>query len=440
MYKQLGMNVENEKKIIEKAEKFLITNIVAKIEPVVVSEAKGATIKDVAGKEYIDCFSGISVVNAGHCHPEVVNAAIEQAKKLVHVCSYVYYVPVTIKLAEKLAEITPPKLEKTFFGNSGAEAVECAIKLARKFTKKYELIALMCSFHGRTLGTLSVTGQAGRRKYDMGPYLSGVSFAPPPYCYRCPFEKSYPDCDLLCARSIRNVIDYCTSKGVAAFIAEPVMGEGGIIPPPSEYFKLVKEILDENGILFIDDEVQTGFGRTGKLFGIQHYGVEPDIMTLAKGIADGFPLGACIARKDIGDSFEPGDHLSTFGGNPVSAAAALANINVILNERLSEQAEEKGAYIMKRLNEMKDELPLIGDVRGKGLMIGIELVKDKVKKIPAVDETRKIRDLCREKGLLIGSGGVKGCVLRIQPPLVITKEQIDGALNILETAIKEAGS
>lgn len=440
MYKQLGMNVENEKKIIEKAEKFLITNIVAKIEPVVVSEAKGATIKDVAGKEYIDCFSGISVVNAGHCHPEVVNAAIEQAKKLVHVCSYVYYVPVTIKLAEKLAEITPPKLEKTFFGNSGAEAVECAIKLARKFTKKYELIALMCSFHGRTLGTLSVTGQAGRRKYDMGPYLSGVSFAPPPYCYRCPFEKSYPDCDLLCARSIRNVIDYCTSKGVAAFIAEPVMGEGGIIPPPSEYFKLVKEILDENGILFIDDEVQTGFGRTGKLFGIQHYGVEPDIMTLAKGIADGFPLGACIARKDIGDSFEPGDHLSTFGGNPVSAAAALANINVILNERLSEQAEEKGAYIMKRLNEMKDELPLIGDVRGKGLMIGIELVKDNVKKIPAVDETRKIRDLCREKGLLIGSGGVKGCVLRIQPPLVITKEQIDGALNILETAIKEAGS
>ncbi len=434
------MKVENEKEIVEKAEKFLITTMVAKIEPIVVSEARGATIKDVAGKEYIDCFSGISVVNAGHCHPEVVNAAIEQAKKLVHVCSYVYYVPATIELAEKLAEITPPKLQKTFFGNSGAEAVECAIKLARKFTKKYELIALMCSFHGRTLGTLSVTGQAGRRKYDMGPYLSGVSFAPPPYCYRCPFEKSYPDCDLLCARSIRNVIDYCTSKGVAAFIAEPVMGEGGIIPPPLEYFKLVKEILDENGILFIDDEVQTGFGRTGKLFGIQHYGVEPDLMTLAKGIADGFPLGACIARKDIGDSFEPGDHLSTFGGNPVSAAAALANINVILREKLSEQAEEKGAYIMKRLNEMKDELPIIGDVRGKGLMIGIELVKDKVKKIPAVDETRKIRDLCREKGLLIGSGGVKGCVVRIQPPLVITKEQIDSALNILETSIKKVGS
>ncbi|MGB9676006.1 MAG: aspartate aminotransferase family protein [Candidatus Bathyarchaeales archaeon] len=432
--------MEKPEKIIEKANKYMITSMVAKIEPVVIAEAKGAIIKDITGKEYIDCFSGISVVNAGHCHPEVVNAAIDQAKRLVHACGYVYYIPVTVKLAEKLAEITPPKLQKTFFGNSGAEAVECAIKLARKFTKKYELIALMCSFHGRTLGTLSVTGQASRRKYDMGPYLSGVAFAPPPYCYRCPFEKDYPNCDLLCARSIRSTIDYCTSKGVAAFIAEPIMGEGGIIPPPSEYFKLVKEILNENGILFIADEVQTGFGRTGKLFGIQHYNVEPDIMTLAKGIADGFPLGACIVREEIGNAFEPGDHLSTFGGNPVSAAAALANIDVILKEKLSEKAAEKGAYIMKRLNEMKDEYPIIGDVRGKGLMIGVELVKDQAKKTPAADETRRIRDLCREKGLLIGSGGVKGCVIRIQPPLVITKEQIDNALNILDAAIKEASS
>lgn len=432
--------MESREEIIAKAEKYLMTNIVAKIEPVVVSEAKGAIIKDVTGKEYIDCFAGISVVNAGHCHPDIINAAIQQAKRFVHVCGYVYYIPVTVKLAEKLAEITSPKLQKTFFGNSGAEAVECAIKLARKFTKKYELIALMCSFHGRTLGTLSITGQAGRRKYDMGPYLSGVAFAPPPYCYRCPFEKEYPDCDLLCARSVRNIIDYCTGKGVAAFIAEPLMGEGGIIPPPPEYFKLVKEILKENGILFIADEVQTGFGRTGKLFGIQHYDVEPDIMTLAKGIADGFPLGACIAREDIGNAFEPGDHLSTFGGNPVSAAAALANIDVILKEKLSEQAEEKGAYIMKRLNEMRDKFTIIGDVRGKGLMIGVELVKDQTKKTPAPDETRKIRDICREKGLLIGSGGVKGCVLRIQPPLVITKEQIDSALNILELAIREVSS
>jgi 4-aminobutyrate aminotransferase-like enzyme len=349
----------------------------------------------------------------------------------------VYYIPATVELAEKLAEITPPPLQKSFFGNSGAEAIECALKLARKFTKKYEFIALMGSFHGRTIGTLSVTGQSERRKYDMGPYLSGASFTFPPYCYRCLFNKSYPDCDLLCARTIRDVIEYCTSKGVAAFIAEPVMGEGGIIPPPPEYFKIIKETLDEYGILFIADEVQSGFGRTGKLFAIEHYGVEPDIMTLAKGIADGFPISACIARADIGDAFEPGDHLSTFGGNPVSAAAALANINVMLRDKLPEQAAEKGEYLIKRLNEMKEKYPIIGDVRGKGLMIGVELVKDRAKKTPAVDETRKIRDICREKGLLIGSGGVKGCTLRIQPPLIIEKEQIDKALSILEATIKE---
>lgn len=415
----------------------MITSMVSGIEPLVISEANGAVIKDVAGKEYIDCFAGISVVNAGHCQPEVVEAAISQAKKLVHACTYVYYIPQVVELAEKLAEIAPAPLQKTFFGNSGAEAVECAMKLARKYTKRYELIALMCSFHGRTLGTLSVTGQSGRRKFDMGPYLPGVAFAYPPYCYRCPFEKEYPRCDLLCARTILDTIEYSTSKGIAAFIAEPVMGEGGIIPPPPEYFKTVKEILDEYGILFVADEVQSGFGRTGKLFAIEHYGVAPDIMTLAKGIADGFPLSACIARQDIGDSFEPGDHLSTFGGNPVSAAAALANINFMLREKLPEQAAEKGNYIMKRLNEMKENHDIIGDVRGKGLMIGVELVKDRRKKTPAKDETRKLVELARERGLLIGSGGVKGCVLRLQPPLVIEKEQIDKALDILETIMNE---
>jgi 4-aminobutyrate aminotransferase len=429
--------MEKTEEVIEKASKYLITSMVTKIQPVVIVEAKGAIIKDITGKEYVDCFAGISVVNAGHCQPEIENAAIAQAKKLVHACSYVYYIPKTIELAERLAEVTPQPLQKTFFGNSGAEAVECAIKLARKFTKKYELIALMCSFHGRTLGTLSLTGQSSRRKYDMGPYVPGTSFAYPPYCYRCFFEKEYPNCDLLCGRSVRDVIDYCSCQGVAAFIAEPVMGEGGIIPPPPEYFKVVKEILDEHNILFIADEVQSGFGRTGKLFAIEHYNVMPDIITMAKGIANGFPISACIAKADIGDSFEPGDHLSTFGGNPVSAAAALANIDVILKEKLPEKAAEKGKYIMRRLDEMKEKYEIIGDVRGKGLMIGIELVKDRGKKTPAKNETGKIRDRAREKGLLIGSGGVKGCVLRIQPPLTIEKEQIDKALGILDELFKE---
>ncbi|MEM1545594.1 MAG: aspartate aminotransferase family protein [Candidatus Methanomethylicia archaeon] len=424
--------------IIELANKYLITKIVPRMEPIVVDEGYGAVLRDIDGREYVDCFSGISVVNTGHCNPEVVNAAVNQAKRLIHVCSYVYYVTPVIKLAEKLASIAPKPLQKSFFGNSGAEAVECCLKLARKFTKKYEFIALMCSFHGRTIGTLSITGQSGRRKWDMGPYLSGVFFTPPPYCYRCFLKLNYPECSLQCGRIIEDVIEYSSSKGVAAFIAEPVLGEGGIIPCPPEYFKIVKEILDKYNILLIIDEVQTGFCRTGKMFAIEYYGVSPDIMTLAKGIADGFPISACIARADIADSFEPGDHLSTFGGNPVSAAAALANIDYMLRENLAEKSAEKGAYVLKRLREMMDRHKLIGDVRGLGLMIGVELVRDRVSKKPAIEETRLVRDLAREKGVLFGSGGVKSCVIRIQPPLVITYEELDKALNILEDCIAEA--
>lgn len=426
-------------KVIELADRYLITKIVPRMEPIVVDEGRGAILRDVDGREYVDCFSGIGVVNAGHCNPEVVEAAINQARKLIHVCSYVYYVTPVIRLAEKLASITPSPLQKTFFGNSGAEAVECALKLARKYTKRYEFIALMCSFHGRTLGTLSVTGQSRRRKWDMGPYLSSVSFTPPPYCYRCFFNLKYPECDLHCARMLENVIEYSTGNGVAAFIAEPVLGEGGIIPCPPEYFKVVREILGRHDALLIIDEVQTGFSRTGRMFAIEHYGVSPDIMTLAKGIADGFPISACIARADIADSFEPGDHLSTFGGNPISAAAALANIDYMLRERLAEKSAEKGAYVMKRLREMMDRYKLIGDVRGLGLMIGVELVKDRGSKKPAVEETRLIRDLARENGVLFGSGGVKNCVIRIQPPLVITYEELDKALNVLEDCIARVG-
>lgn len=432
------MNITDE--IINKTNKFLITSMVGKLEPIVVNEAKGAIIRDVTGKEYIDCFAGISVVNAGHCHPEIIEAAINQAKKLVHACSYIYHIQPTIKLAEKLAEITPKPLQKSFFGNSGAEAVECAMKLARKFTKKHKFLALTESFHGRTFGTLSVTGMADRRKPDMGPYLPGSSFVNPPYCYRCPFEKEYPECDILCARTLKDAINSSKNKDVAAFIAEPVLGEGGIIPPPPGYFKIIKENLCKHDILFIADEVQSGFGRTGKLFATEHYGVTPDIITMAKGIANGFPISACTTRTDIGNSFEQGDHLSTFGGNPVSAAASLTNIKVILRDKLCENATKKGSYIMKRLGEMKKEYSLIGDVRGKGLMIGIELVKDRDKKTPAEEETKRIREKAREKGLLIGSGGIHKCVLRIQPPLIIEKAHIDSALDIFESSLQEVNS
>ncbi len=430
--------MDNFSRIIELANRYLVTNVVSKVEPVVIEEGRGAYLKDIDGKEYIDCFSGISVVNTGHCNPEVVEAAINQIRKLIHAASYIYYVTPVVKLAEKLAEITPGKLQKTLFVNSGAEAVECSLKLARKFTKRYEFLALMCSFHGRTLATLSVTGQYKRRKWDMGPYLTGVSFVPAPYCYRCFFGLRYPECDLRCARFIEKVIEFSTGKGIAAFIAEPILGEGGIIVPPLEYFKIVKEILDKHEILFICDEVQTGFARTGKMFAIEHYSIQPDLMVMAKGIANGFPLGACIAKPEISGSFEPEDHFSTFGGNPVSAAAALANIEYMQREKLPEKALEKSRYVIKRLEETMEKHRLIGDVRGKGLMIGVELVKNRETKKPAIEETRFIRDLAREKGVLFGSGGVKASVIRIQPPLTISVEELDKALNILEECIAEA--
>lgn len=402
------------------------------MEPIVLVEGRGATVKDIGGKEYIDCYAGIAVVNAGHCHPKIVEAIKAQSEKLIHCCSYVYHNVPASDLAVKLAEITPKGLQKTFFGNSGAEANETALKLAKKFTKRHEIIALECSFHGRTIGTLSVTGQARRKRYDMGPYLSGVYFAPAPYCYRCPFGKKYPGCDLLCARKLDDIVNYHSSDNVAAFIGEPVQGEGGIIVPPDEYYRVVKEELDARGILLIVDEVQSGYGRTGKMFAIEHSGIVPDIMTLGKAIAGGLPLSACMARADVGDAFEKGDHLSTFGGNPISCAAALANIEIFKEERLSEQSEEKGRFVMKRLGEMKERHRLIGDVRGKGLMIGVELVKDRKTKKPAIEEVSKVKTNARKRGVLLGSGGVKGNVIRLQPPLVISKDELTRALTILD--------
>ena len=306
---------------------YVMTGFVKRVEPVVADHGDGAYLYDADGTEYIDCFAGISVTNAGHHNQQILDAAIAQANKLVHACSYVYHVESVGALAEKLAEITPGDLQKTFFGNGGAEAIEGAFRLAKRYSGKNEFLAIESSFHGRSYATLSVTGNSGRKKGG-GPYMPGVAFTPTPYCYRC-FAETTPDkCDMLCARRVGEIARLHLSGSVCAFIAEPVMGEGGIIVPPDDYFKRVKEILDEQGILFIADEVQSGFGRTGKMFAIEHYGVVPDIMTMAKGIADGWPLSAFTARAEIADAFQIGDHLSTFGGNPVSCAAALANIDV----------------------------------------------------------------------------------------------------------------
>ncbi len=422
--------------IKQKYDKYVNLYFINKMEDVVIDHAEGSTVYATDGKEYIDCFAGIAVNNAGHRNPKVIQAAKDQMDKLVHCCAYVYYSEPPAILAEKLAQITPGKLDKTFFSNSGAEAIEGALRVAKQFTGNYEIIALQCSFHGRTNATLSVTGNR-KRKFKGGPFLPGIAFAPAPYCYRCPFELKRESCNLKCARYLRDVIDFQTSGSVAAFIAEPVMGEGGIIVPPEDYFKEIKKVLDEFNILLITDEVQSGFGRTGKLFAIEHYGVEPDIMTMAKGIADGFPLGAFITRDEIASSFKPGDHLSTFGGNPVSCAAAIANIDFLVDEKIPEKALEKGNRFMQNVKDkLMKKYDLIGDVRGKGLMIGVELIKDK-EKTPASAEAGKVRNLCREKGLLIGVGGVLGNVLRIQPPLVIEERQLDKVIDILDDAFSK---
>ena len=387
-------------------ERYMITSMVAGFEPVEVTSASGCIVRGADGREYLDCFSGISVTNAGHRHPRIIEAAKNQMDKLIHCCTYVYYNPRAAELAEQLARVTPGRLQKSFLANSGAEAVEGALRLARQFTKRKELICLIHSFHGRTVGTLSISGNRARKK-GFGPYLSGVAFAPAPYCYRCPFRLKYPDCDLACAQYLDDVLRYHTAGDVAAFVAEPVMGEGGIIPPPREYFTIATEIVRNDGALFIADEVQSGFGRTGEFFAIEHYAVEPDIMCMAKAIAAGFPLGAFIAREDIAEAFTPDDHLSTFGGNPVSCAAAIANISVMQEEKLPEKALARGEQLMSQLNAFKQECRLIGDVRGKGLMIGVELVKDKATKEPAPEEGKQVRssyhagDLCEALGILV---------------------------------------
>ena len=421
---------------IQKYKDYVMTGFVKSVVPIVVDHASGAQVWDENGREYLDCFSGISVVNAGHNHPRVVAAAKAQMEKLVHCGSYIYHAKPVGDLAEKMAQISPSGLTKSFFANSGAEAIEGAMKLARLYTGKHEFISLHASFHGRTWGTLSITGNQGRKKRG-GPYAPGVAFAPAPYAYRSLWRDDPERCAGHCAKCLEDVIRYETSGDVAAFIAEPVMGEGGIIVPPKNYFREIKKVLDQHGILFIADEVQSGFGRTGKMFAIEHYGVDPDVLVTAKGVADGFPLSAFTTRPEIAAAYKPGDHLSTFGGNPVSCAAALANIEVMQEENLPARAAETGEYAMKKLRALQKHNPIIGEVRGLGLMIGVELVRDE-KLTPANTEAEAVRNSLLKQGIMVGVGGVYGNVVRFQPPLVITKEQIDRAVAGFATALAEA--
>src|SRR5690348_5768034 len=395
---------------IQKYSDYVITSFMKSIQPVVVERASGATVTDVNGREYVDCFAGISVVNAGHNHPKVIAAAKAQMDKLVHCASYIYHSQPTADLAEKMAQIMPRGMTKAVFGYGGGQAVEGALTLARLYTGKHEYLSLQMSFHGRSWGALSVTGNYGRKKRG-GPYAGGVAFLPAPYLFRSPWRDNPEEAVRQWAQTLDDAIRYSTSNDVAAFIAEPVMGEGGIIVPPPNYFLEIKKVLDAHKILFIADEVQSGFARTGKMFAIEHYGVTPDILVTAKGIADGFPLSAFTTRPEIAAAYRPGDHLSTFGGNPVSCAAALANIEVMEDEKLPVRAAEVGAYAMKQLREVQKQNSIIGEVRGLGLMIGVELVRDE-RLTPASSEAEALRDSLLKQGVLVGVGGIYGNVVR----------------------------
>jgi 4-aminobutyrate aminotransferase-like enzyme len=398
----------------------------------VLERGEGIHLYDTEGRQYLDFFGGILTVIAGHCNDRITEAMVDQARKLQHVSTLFPTIPQT-ELAEKLANITPGRLQKSFFTNSGTEANETAILMARSYTGRHEVIALRHAYSGRSALAMSLTAQSAWRL--QGSSLQGIVHAHNAYCYRCPFEKTYPDCNLVCARDIEELIRTATGGRLAAFIGEPIQGVGGFITPPKEYFSIVAGIIRKYGGIFISDEVQTGFGRTGgKWFGIEHWGVQPDIITAAKGMANGSPIGATIATPEIADSLE-GLTISTFGGNPISTCAAKATIDFIESENLIENARLVGGYLCERLQELSEKYPVIGDIRGMGLMQGVELVKDRKTKVPAVEEIRQLMDLTRENGLIIGKGGLYGNVLRISPPLTISRSDVDEAIRLLDRSL-----
>lgn len=405
-----------------------------------VKRASGCTLEDFEGNEYLDVFSGISVTNVGHNNEAVVEAAKAQLDEFVHGCTYVHPHGPAGELAERIAEITPGDLKRSFFCNSGTEAVEGAIKLARKYTGSKEVIALEMGFHGRTLGSLALTGNKSY-KSGMAPTINDVAHAAPPYAYRCQSCSGGP-CTNDCADGIRRVVDAHTAGDLAAIVVEPVMGEGGIVVPPEGWLETVQDVAHENDALLIADEVQTGYGRTGEMFAVERFGIEPDILAQAKGIANGLPLGAFTAPPEIADAFESGDHLSTFGGNPVACAAALATIGE-LEGGIVDDARAHGKWLARALDGLESDHDVVGDTRGVGLMHGVELVTTDgetgpmgVSPAPDAALAKAVAKRLRSEGIIMGVGGFHGNVLRFQPPLTISREQLERTVSAVEDAIE----
>ncbi|HTS25630.1 MAG TPA: aspartate aminotransferase family protein [Bryobacteraceae bacterium] len=401
-------------------------------EPLVVARAKDQYLWDADGNQYLDFFGGIVTVSVGHCNAQVNEAVHKQLDTLQHVSTLFLNEP-QAALAKRIAGLTPGgRLTKSFFTNSGTEANETAILAARCYTGNGEIVALRHSYHGRSAVAMALTGQSAWR---LGPPQAGVVHAHNAYCYRCPFGLTYPNCEVRCARDMEELIRSSTGGQVAGFIGEPLQGVGGFITPPKEYFQIVEKIVRDHGGIFISDEVQTGWGRTGgKWFGIEHYGVVPDIITGAKGLANGSPIGLTVARPEVADAFH-GLTISTFGGNPVTATAAKAVIDYIEEQNLLANCTEAGGYLRAGLEELQRKHRLIGDVRGMGLMQAIELVEDRQTKAPAPGQTAAVLEAARQNRLILGKGGMYGNVLRISPPMNVGRSDVDQFLELLDRSL-----
>lgn len=422
-----------KKELYEKFKQYIVPCVANYYkEPLILDRGKGKYLYDIDGNEYLDFFGGIVTVSVGHCDEEITSKTIDQMRKLQHT-STLYQNVQTISLAEKLAKITPGKLQKSFLTNSGTEAIETAILLAQLYTKSHEVIALRHCYSGSSLLAMNITAHGNWRLGES--LVPGIKHAHNAYCFRCAFGREYPHCNLECARDVKELIETTTSGHPSAFIAEPIQGVGGFITPPKDYFKEVVSIIKSYGGLFICDEVQTGWGRTGeKMFGIEHWGVEPDIMVMAKGAANGAPVGITIATPEVADALK-GLHISTFGGNPVTATAVLATIDVIEKKNLAQNAKKMGDYLKSGLDEMKEKYRVIGEVRGMGLIQGMEIVKEK--KEPAPDLVNEIFEGTKKECLLIGRGGLYGNVIRMTPPLTIERSEIDHAIRILDQVFEK---
>jgi len=426
----------NAQKIITR-DHALLSSSLSRTAPLVGVETQGVWVKDIDDNVYLDFGSGIAVANVGHRHPEVTKAIIEQAQKCDHVNSCDYYTIPQVEFADSLTKVMPWKPSKRFFfGNSGTEAVECAIKLARRHSHRLNFLGYIRSFHGRTIGSLAFTSTSTKARKHFGPLMPGVTLVPYPYCYRCPFGLTYPDCGLHCLSYIEeHILNYVVSPDeVAGILLEPLLGAGGYVAPPEEYWPKIRELCDRHDILFIDDEVQTGFARTGKMWACEHWNIEPDIMCMSKAVAAGLPMGVCAAKGEVMD-WEEGAHENTLGGNPIIISAAKAVLNIITRDRLWENAERMGYYLLKRLLEFQNKYDIIGDVRGKGLMIGVELVKNRRTKDAAIEERDALILNAFKKGLLLLGAGP--CSIRLAPPLILTSEQADVGLELFEESLKE---